>query len=122
MKIIGIDTSCDDTGISILEVKKPPYAQASEGKRKFNIISNAISSQVKLHAKYGGVYPSLAKREHLKNLPVVLKRALGKLNGQTIIHNGKKRGPKKHDISLKTEELDEMDEILNSLGDNNVEE
>ena len=49
-------------------------------------------------------------------------RALGKLNGQTIIHNGKKRGPKKHDISLKTEELDEMDEILNSLGDNNVEE
>jgi len=66
MIILGIDTSCDDTCISVLEVKN----------KKFNFISNIISSQVKLHAKYGGVYPFLAKREHQKNLPVVLKKAL----------------------------------------------
>jgi len=63
--ILGIDTSCDDTCVSVLEVKD----------KKFNIISNIISSQVKLHAKYGGVYPFLAKREHQKNLPIVFKNA-----------------------------------------------
>lgn len=64
--ILGIDTSCDDTCMAILEVKNS----------KFKILSNIVSSQVKLHAKYGGVYPSLAKREHQKNLPVVFKKAL----------------------------------------------
>ncbi|TET84488.1 MAG: tRNA (adenosine(37)-N6)-threonylcarbamoyltransferase complex transferase subunit TsaD [Candidatus Nealsonbacteria bacterium] len=68
MKILAIDTSCDDTCISLTKVKNG----------KLEILSNIISSQVKLHAKYGGVYPSLAKREHQKNLPTVLKKALKK--------------------------------------------
>jgi N6-L-threonylcarbamoyladenine synthase len=73
MRILAIETSCDDTGIAILEIegKNPPAGGA-----RFKILSNLISSQVKLHAKYGGVYPTLAKREHKKNLPLVLKRAL----------------------------------------------
>jgi N6-L-threonylcarbamoyladenine synthase len=66
MIILAIETSCDDTGISILKIEK----------KKLNILSNIISSQVKLHAKYGGVFPSLARREHQKNLPAVLKKAL----------------------------------------------
>ncbi len=66
MRLLGIDTSCDDTGISILETKN----------NGFNILSNIVSSQVKLHAKYGGVYPSLAKREHQKNLVPVLTKVL----------------------------------------------
>ena len=70
MIILAIDTSCDDTGISIIKVR----SQKSEVK-SFDIVSNIISSQVKLHAKYGGVYPSLAKREHQKNLPIVFKKA-----------------------------------------------
>ena len=44
--------------------------------RKLKILSNIVSSQAKLHAKYGGVYPSLAKREHQKNLPLVFRKAL----------------------------------------------
>jgi N6-L-threonylcarbamoyladenine synthase len=64
--ILGIDTSCDDTAISLLETRG----------KGFNLLSNIVSSQVKLHAEYGGVYPSLAKREHQKNLVPVLKRAL----------------------------------------------
>jgi len=68
MIILAIETSCDDTAIALVKVK--------QGKRpKFQILSNVISSQVKLHQKYGGVYPSLAKREHLKNLPVVFEKA-----------------------------------------------
>ncbi|MBI2062706.1 MAG: tRNA (adenosine(37)-N6)-threonylcarbamoyltransferase complex transferase subunit TsaD [Candidatus Yanofskybacteria bacterium] len=66
MKILGIETSCDETAASLLEVKN----------NKIKILSNVISSQVKLHAPYGGVVPSLAAREHVKNLPKVLKLAL----------------------------------------------
>jgi len=59
MRILGIETSCDETGIAILEEKKG----------KFKIKKNLVASQAKIHAKYGGVFPNLAKREHQKNLP-----------------------------------------------------
>jgi len=71
VKILAIDTSCDDTCIAIIET---PDEKGSP----FKILSNIISSQVKIHQKWGGVYPTLAKREHQKNLPQVLKRALKK--------------------------------------------
>lgn len=67
MKILAIETSCDDTGVAILEVSKTG---------DFNILSNIISSQIEVHKKYGGVYPMLAKREHQKNLSAVLVKAL----------------------------------------------
>lgn len=70
MIILAIDTSCDDTSISILNIKK------QKSKIDFEILANLVSSQVKIHQKYGGVYPTLAKREHQKNLPLVLKKAL----------------------------------------------
>ncbi len=73
MIVLGIETSCDDTCAAILKVerKKSP---------DFDILSNIVSSQIKLHAKYGGVYPFLAKREHQKNLPLVFKKALKNAN------------------------------------------
>ena len=77
MIILGIDTSCDDTCISLIKLK----TQNSKLKT-FEIISNVVSSQVKLHAKYGGVYPFLAKREHQKNLPFVFKKALRQTQGK----------------------------------------
>jgi len=70
--ILAIETSCDDTGISIIKCK----VQKAKRKVVFEILTNIVSSQVKIHAKYGGVYPLLAKREHQKNLPTVLKKAL----------------------------------------------
>lgn len=66
MKILAIDTSCDDTCCSVVEEKKG----------SFFIHSNVVSSQVSLHQQYGGVFPSLAKREHQKNLIPVLHQAL----------------------------------------------
>jgi N6-L-threonylcarbamoyladenine synthase len=65
MIILGIDTSCDDTAVALLEVKNS----------KIKTLSNVISSQVKVHQPYGGVYPALAKREHQKNILPVLKKA-----------------------------------------------
>ena len=69
MKILGIDTSCDETCVSVIERSK---------KSEIKILSNIVSSQIKIHAKYGGIVPGLAKREHQKNLTLVLKKSLKK--------------------------------------------
>lgn len=66
MIILGIETSCDDTGIALIKGSR-------SGCR---ILSNVVSSQIKTHAPYGGVVPNLAAREHLKNIRPVLKEAL----------------------------------------------
>jgi len=69
MIILAIETSCDDTCVALVKVRgrKNP---------SFKILSNTVSSQVKIHQKWGGVYPTLAKREHQKNLPIVFKKAV----------------------------------------------
>jgi len=70
MKILAIETSCDETAIAVLEIKK---TRAGE---EFSILSDQVASQIKIHAPFGGVVPNLAKLEHIKNLPILLKRAL----------------------------------------------
>jgi N6-L-threonylcarbamoyladenine synthase len=71
MKILGIETSCDDTGIAIIEAmgRKNP---------SFRILANIVASQIKVHQQYGGVYPTMAKREHETNLPIAITQALKK--------------------------------------------
>jgi N6-L-threonylcarbamoyladenine synthase len=64
MKILAIETSCDDTGIAILE----------SGEKKHQVLANVVSSQIKTHAPFGGVVPNLAAREHLKNILPCLKQ------------------------------------------------
>ena len=71
MRILGIETSCDETGIALIE------ANGGLKNPRFRILKNLVASQVKIHAPFGGVVPNLAKREHEKNLPVLLKRLLG---------------------------------------------
>ena len=62
MLILGIETSCDETAASLVETE--------DG--RVSILSNTVSSQIALHAKWGGVVPNLAAREHLKNiLPII---------------------------------------------------
>lgn len=77
MTILGIETSCDDTGIAIVEGKGKPWPS-------FRILSNVVASQIELHQKYGGVYPNLAKREHIVNLPIVLKETMAKAHNPKI--------------------------------------
>ena len=62
MTLLAIETSCDETSAAVVR----------DGK----ILSNAVASQIKLHAEYGGVVPELAAREHLKNLLPVARAAL----------------------------------------------
>jgi N6-L-threonylcarbamoyladenine synthase len=62
MLLLGIETSCDETGLAILDV-------AADGRA--SIVGEVLSSQVDLHLKYGGVVPELASREHMRNLPLL---------------------------------------------------
>jgi N6-L-threonylcarbamoyladenine synthase len=68
MIILGIETSCDETAISLLSAKGNDLV----------VLSSVVSSQVKLHAKWGGVVPNLAAREHLRNIIPVLRLSLTK--------------------------------------------
>lgn len=70
MKILGIETSCDETALSIVE------CSGDITKPEFKVTDAIINSQAKLHAEYGGVFPTLAKREHQKNLPILLEELL----------------------------------------------
>jgi N6-L-threonylcarbamoyladenine synthase len=74
MIILGIETSCDDTGIAVLE------AAPQKSGVNFKILSNIVSSQIKTHAPFGGVVPNLAAREHLKNIQPCLKTVLKEAN------------------------------------------
>ena len=70
MKILAIETSCDETAVSLLEIS------GSLEKPNIKVLGDSYLSQAKLHEKYGGVYPNLAKREHEKNLPILLEKTL----------------------------------------------
>lgn len=67
MIILAIETSCDETAASLLQITNS---------NKLRIISNVVSSQVKIHAKYGGIVPEVAARKHAENIIPVLKNAL----------------------------------------------
>lgn len=66
MIILGIETSCDETAVSVVKIERG----------KFKVLSNVVSSQVKIHAKYGGVVPEVAARKHIENMMPVLISAL----------------------------------------------
>ena len=62
-KILGIETSCDETAAAIVE----------DGRR---ILSNVVASQVELHAPYGGIFPEIASRAHIEAIYPVVEQAL----------------------------------------------
>jgi len=68
MKILGIETSCDETAASVIE----------GGKKKIKVLSNVVSSQIDIHKKYGGVVPEVAAREHVMVMLPVIHEALAK--------------------------------------------
>ena len=70
MKILAIETSCDETAVSVVE------AGGAQWSPFFKILASVVHSQVAIHAEWSGVVPSLAKREHAKNLTPVLQKAL----------------------------------------------
>ena len=70
-KILGIETSCDETAAAVVE----------DGSR---IISDVVSSQIDIHARYGGVVPEVASRQHLLTIIPVINKAMAEVSWQDI--------------------------------------
>ncbi|ABQ46799.1 MAG: putative tRNA threonylcarbamoyladenosine biosynthesis protein Gcp [Thermotoga sp. 47_83] len=71
MRVLGIETSCDETAVAVLDNGK-------------NVVVNFTVSQIEIHQKFGGVVPEVAARHHLKNLPILLKKAFEKVPPETV--------------------------------------
>lgn len=67
MRILGIETSCDETGIAIFDDEK-------------GILAHRLYSQIAVHADYGGVVPELASRDHVRKTIPLIKEALNEAN------------------------------------------
>ncbi|MEK7460727.1 MAG: tRNA (adenosine(37)-N6)-threonylcarbamoyltransferase complex transferase subunit TsaD [Patescibacteria group bacterium] len=74
MKVLGIETSCDETGVAVIE---------GDGRGPLKIFANAVYSQIALHQQYGGVYPEVASREHVTKIGLVLESAIAGAMGQS---------------------------------------
>jgi len=80
MRVLAIETSCDETAVSVLEAEGEFGIDFS-----YKILGNALFSQAAQHAEFGGVFPNLAKREHEKNLVPIMQAAL---NEAGLFKNG----------------------------------
>lgn len=67
MLVLGIETSCDETGIALYDTEQ-------------GLIAHTLYSQVKMHADYGGVVPELASRDHIRRVLPLIKQALAQAN------------------------------------------
>lgn len=82
MNILSIETSCDETAVSVVE------ALGDFPTAKYEILGNALFSQVDIHREYGGVFPAIAKREHAATLVPMLEKALQEAKLPEAPHTG----------------------------------
>ncbi len=95
MRILAIETSCDETAASVID------AQGSIASPSFSVIAQAVHSQIEAHRPYGGVYPNLAKREHAVNIIPILNQVIS-AEGSVV--------------SLSQEQKEKIIELLNREG------
>ncbi|MBB1473084.1 tRNA (adenosine(37)-N6)-threonylcarbamoyltransferase complex transferase subunit TsaD [Luteimonas sp. MC1782] len=67
MKVLGIETSCDETGVAVYDTARAGSA---------GLLAHAVYSQIALHAEYGGVVPELASRDHVRKLLPLVRQTL----------------------------------------------
>ncbi|HCA23005.1 MAG TPA: tRNA (adenosine(37)-N6)-threonylcarbamoyltransferase complex transferase subunit TsaD, partial [Pseudomonas sp.] len=65
MRVLGIETSCDETGIALYDSER-------------GLLADALFSQIDLHRVYGGVVPELASRDHVKRLVPLMREVFAK--------------------------------------------
>jgi N6-L-threonylcarbamoyladenine synthase len=75
MRILAIETSCDETAVCVIDAQGNMGADFS-----YSVLGNALLSQAAAHAPFGGVFPNLARREHEKNLVPIMTTALTEAN------------------------------------------
>lgn len=114
MIILAIETSCDDTGVAVMKIDEKGNCQ---------LLSNIVSSQVKIHAPYGGVVPNLAQRAHQVNLVPVLELALREAAELRIMNYESRERKDKIKEILKREPvlLEKLSEFLNKYEKPNID-
>lgn len=83
MKILAIETSCDDTAVSVADITT----------KKTSVLFEVASSQIATHAKYGGIVPEVAARMHSENIGPIIKEALRRHPPETIDRIAVTTGP-----------------------------
>ncbi|MFA6315021.1 MAG: tRNA (adenosine(37)-N6)-threonylcarbamoyltransferase complex transferase subunit TsaD [Candidatus Paceibacterota bacterium] len=98
MIILGIETSCDDTALSLIETR------GVNETFECRVISSLVHSQADLHSPYGGVFPTLAKREHGKNIVPLFQKLLSSVAEveNTPIVTKRKLSDKEFDASVQS--------------------
>ena len=74
MKVLGIETSCDETGVAVYDTDRSGAA---------GLRAHAVYSQIALHAEYGGVVPELASRDHVRKLLPLIRQTLAEAGLET---------------------------------------
>ncbi|MGY1521040.1 tRNA (adenosine(37)-N6)-threonylcarbamoyltransferase complex transferase subunit TsaD [Luteimonas sp. A482] len=74
MKVLGIESSCDETGVAVYDTGRP--AAPGSGQGQAGLRAHAVYSQIALHAEYGGVVPELASRDHVRKLLPLIRQTL----------------------------------------------
>jgi N6-L-threonylcarbamoyladenine synthase len=85
MLVLGIETSCDETGVALYD--------AGVGVHDGALVAHAVHSQVAMHEAYGGVVPELASRDHIRRLVPLTRRVLGKRSLADLTGIGYTEGP-----------------------------
>lgn len=75
MHVLGIETSCDETGLALLELIPGPEEAPEQG-CKAKLLGHALHSQTEMHERYGGVVPELASRDHMVRILPLLDECL----------------------------------------------
>jgi N6-L-threonylcarbamoyladenine synthase len=75
MKVLGIESSCDETGVAVYDTGSPAPGGGS-GSGEAGLLAHAVYSQIALHAEYGGVVPELASRDHVRKLLPLIRQTL----------------------------------------------
>ena len=71
MRVLGIETSCDETAAAVIE-------ETGDPERPWSLLSNVVASQTDIHREWGGVVPELASRQHIRDICGVVEAALDK--------------------------------------------
>jgi hypothetical protein len=100
MKLLAIETSCDETALAILKIKGPATKPA------FSVLSHNVASQIALHAQYGGVFPAMAKREHAKNIVPLFEKTLSEANLLSLLSQ------KQHPDKLQYVRMSRLEKLL----------
>src|SRR3989338_9145258 len=106
MKILGIETSCDESAVCLIDAQGDLPAQAGfKNDFRFQVLGNALISQIAIHAQYGGGFPNLAKREHSRNLVPLLQQVMEQ-------DSGNQKSEIRNQNVMQKSKMEEMRDIL----------